>query len=85
MAAAKDMTVPQLAARLGLSRIAVYKKVVNGRIKAEKVGRAYIVPAREAEAVLSGQPTAHDKRVLRATVGRIVREYGPVLKRLSKC
>ena len=85
MNSVKHITIPQLAAKLGLSRIAVYRKVKLGQIRAEKVGRAYIIPVQEAEAVLSGRPTANDKKLLRKTVRRVVREYGVVLERLSKC
>ena len=34
----KYLTIPQAAKLLGISRIAVYKKVKNGQIKAEKSG-----------------------------------------------
>lgn len=37
------MTIPELAKRLGISRIAVYQQVKNGKIKARKVGRNYAI------------------------------------------
>ena len=85
MSAIGPMTVPQLAEKMGLSRIAVYNKVKSGQIKARRVGRIYEIPASEVEAILSGSPTASQKRRLRAAVRRAVREYGSVLERLSKC
>ena len=85
MAATKFLTIPQLAARLGLSRVAVYKKVKQGQIKAEKVGRVYAISAGEANSVISGKATAADRKFLRKTVRKAVRQYGPVLEWLSKC
>jgi len=38
------LTIPELAKILGISRIAVYKKVKNGTIKAIRVGRNFAIP-----------------------------------------
>jgi excisionase family DNA binding protein len=38
------LTIPQVAKILGISRIAVYKRVKKGQIKATKIGRNYAVP-----------------------------------------
>ena len=40
-------TIPQLAKKMGISRIAVYKKVKAGKIKAFKIGRIYAVSSEE--------------------------------------
>ena len=40
----KYFSVPELAKILGISRIALYKKVVSGEIKAQKIGRNYAIP-----------------------------------------
>ena len=37
------LTIPQLAKLLGISRIAVYKKVKKGQIEAIKIGRNYVI------------------------------------------
>ena len=37
------ITIPQLAKLLGVSRIAIYKKVKNGQIPAKKAGKIYII------------------------------------------
>lgn len=36
-------TTPELAKLLGISRISVFKRVRNGSIKAQKVGRDFII------------------------------------------
>lgn len=85
MAKPRYMTVPEVANRLGISRISVYKKIKSGQIAAERVGRSFLIPSQEAHALISGGLTVWDKRRVRATVKRVVREYGPVLERLSRC
>jgi len=37
------VTIPELARILGISRIAVYKKVKNGKIKAIRIGRSFAI------------------------------------------
>ncbi|MCM8823733.1 MAG: excisionase family DNA-binding protein [Candidatus Omnitrophica bacterium] len=37
------ITLPQLAKLMGITRIAVYKKVKKGQIKAERIGRNFAV------------------------------------------
>lgn len=38
------LTIAQLAKILGISRIAVYKRVKKGQIKAIRIGRAFAIP-----------------------------------------
>ena len=77
------LTIPQLADKLGISRIAVWNKVKRGEIPATKVGREYIVSARDAKVALGEELSPAQRRWIRATVRRAVRQYGEVLKRLS--
>ena len=57
----KYLTIPQVAKLLGISRIAVYKKVKNGQIKAEKIGRNYAIP-REIVRIAQRKKTKTCKR-----------------------
>lgn len=45
------ITIPQLAKILGLSRIAVYKKVKKGEIEAIRIGRNFAIPFNEVEKI----------------------------------
>jgi excisionase family DNA binding protein len=78
------LTIPQLAKILGITRIAVYKKVVKGHIKAVKIGRNYAIPKKYLGEVLGGPLGDHDKREIDRAVKRTVKEYGEVLKLLGK-
>lgn len=42
-------SIPEAAARLGLSRIAVFKQVKKGRLEALRIGRNWAVPASALE------------------------------------
>ena len=45
------ISVMEAAKQLGISRIAVFKKIKNGQIRAERMGRSYSIPVREIEKV----------------------------------
>lgn len=50
------ISIPKLAQQLGLSRIAVYQQVKSGKIKAEKIGRNYVIPVRDLTAKAPAAP-----------------------------
>lgn len=79
-----NLTIPQLADKLGLSRVAVWNKVKRGEIRAAKVGRQYVISAQDARVAAGEELSPERKKCLEAAVDRVVREYGPVLKRLSR-
>ncbi|MEN6575887.1 MAG: helix-turn-helix domain-containing protein [Phycisphaerales bacterium] len=83
MAEKIGLTIPELAEKLGISRVAAWTKVKKGTIPATKVGRQYIVSARDARVAAGEELSGERKRWLEDAVDRVVREYGPVLKRLS--
>ena len=80
----KYITIPQLAKLLGLSRIEVYRKVRKGQIKAEKIGRMYIITDREVANILGKKTSAKDQRQIEKAVKKAVKDYGEVLRRLGK-
>ena len=80
----KYMTIPQLAELLGLSRIEVYRRVRKGQIKAEKIGHMYVIKDKEVAHILGKEMSSKNKRQVSHAVKKVVREYGEVLKRLSK-
>jgi len=79
-----SLTIPELARKLGISRIAVWNKVKTGEIPAAKVGRQYVISARDAKIAAGEELSPEQERWIKAAVKRVVREYGSVLKRLSR-
>lgn len=77
-------SLPELAKILGISRIAVYKKVTKGQIPALKIGKNYAVPKKYIEKILGKELDEEDKAEIKTAVKRVVSEYGDVLKKLGK-
>ena len=80
----ESLTISQLARHMGLSRVAVWNKVKKGRIPARKIGSQYVIDAHDANVALGNTLTDDARAVVHRTVGRVIKQYGPVLKRLSR-
>ncbi|MBN1509718.1 MAG: helix-turn-helix domain-containing protein [Sedimentisphaerales bacterium] len=78
-----DMTIPQLARELGVSRVSVWNRVKSGKITAHKVGAQYVIRAKDANVALGRSLTDEQRRRIHYAVDRVVKEYGSVLKQLS--
>jgi len=82
------ISVAELAKILGISRVAVFKRIKKGQIPAEKIGRAYIIDAAEVAKIAgkNGQIslTEEKKAVIKKAVEKVVEEYGETLKLLGK-
>ncbi len=77
------ISIPQLAKILGLSRVAVYKKVKNGRIKAVKVGRNFAIPKRYIANIIGKTLGEKDKKQIDSAIKKVIKEYGEVLAMLG--
>jgi excisionase family DNA binding protein len=80
----KYITIPELAKLLGVSRIAIYKRVKKGQIPARKIGRTYVITDQTIANILGKKVTRKGKERIDAAVRKTVREYGEVLKQLGK-
>ena len=78
------LTIPQLAELLGISRIAVYKKVKSGQIKAVRIGRIYAIPNKVIANILGKELTPQSKKKIDKAVKKTVDEYGEVLQMLGR-
>jgi len=84
MATVKYITIPKLAKLLGVSRIAVYRRVKKGQIPAVRIGRTYVITDQTVKDILGRRVTEKGRKNIDAAVHRTVREYGDVLKKLGK-
>jgi excisionase family DNA binding protein len=80
----KYITIPQMAKILGMSRIAVYKKVKKGDIDAIKIGRNFAIPKKSVANILGKDLRDKDKKEIDKAVKKTLEEYGGVLKRLGR-
>ena len=78
----KYLSIPQAAKKLGISRIALYKQVKKGTIKAIRIGRNYFI--QENKIMRSSRALGlNEKKQIERAVKRTIREYGDVLRRLA--
>lgn len=78
------ITIAELAKILRISRIAVYKKVKKGQIKAHKIGRNYAIPYKYVKSILGKELSSKEKKNLNKAIKRVIKEYGEVLRLLGK-
>lgn len=74
----------EVAKLLGISRVAVFKKIRSGEIKAIKVGRNFVIDRNDLTGILESSLTNKRKKELDEAVSKVVEEYGETLKLLGK-
>jgi len=74
----------EVAKLLGISRIAVFKKIKSGNIKAVKIGRNFIIDKNDLPEVLGSVLGKNHQRSIESAVKKTIREYGETLKLLGK-
>jgi len=78
------LSTSELATLLGVSRVAVFKKIQSGDIKAFKVGRNFIIPKDEFEIIVGKFVSPKRQEEITQAVQKVVREYGDTLRKLGK-
>jgi len=78
------LSTSELAKISGMSRIAIFKKIQSGQIKARKQGRNYAIPAQEARILAPARSAAAGDFAIKKVVERAVKEYGETFKLLGK-
>ena len=73
----------EVAKLLGISRIAVFKKIKAGEIKAQKIGRNFVINKKDLPFLLGQELSELEKRGVNETVSRVISEYGETLKLLG--
>jgi len=81
------ISVAELAKLLGISRIAVFKRIKKGQISAQKIGRSYAVSMDDVNEITKGNNkplTEKQKDSIEKAVRKVVKEYGKTLQLLGK-
>lgn len=78
------ISTAELAKLLGISRVAVFKRIKNGEIKAMKVGRAFIIDKKDIPEIIGSSLSEENKKGIEEAVGKTIREYGETLRLLGK-
>lgn len=79
----KFISTIELAKILGISRIAVYKKIKSGKIKAKKVGRNFMIAKKDLGGITGKELTKRQKSEIEKAVKKTVKEYGETLRLLG--
>jgi len=67
------LTIKELADILGISRIAVYKKVKKGQIKAVRIGRNFAIPKKYISNILGKTLNSKDKQNIDKAIKKTVK------------
>ncbi|MDD5344860.1 MAG: helix-turn-helix domain-containing protein [Smithella sp.] len=78
------LTVAELAKILKISRVAVFKKIKNGQIKAKKVGKTYLILRESLKGILYSDMTDKLKNEIELGVKKVIKDYSETLKMLGK-
>ncbi|MDD4989306.1 MAG: helix-turn-helix domain-containing protein [Candidatus Pacebacteria bacterium] len=78
------LSTAEVAKILGISRVAVFKKIQSGEIKAKKIGRNYVIESADLSVVLGVILSPERKKEIEKSVDKTVKEYGEALKMLGK-
>jgi len=79
----KYLSTSELAKILGISRVAVLKKIKLGQIKAERIGRNYAIKTADLSGILGEELTDQQKKEINLVVKKTVKEYGETLRLLG--
>ena len=80
----KLLSTSDVARLLGISRIAVFKKIKSGEIRARRVGRSFVVAKSDLPEVLGDVLGNSRKSLIEKAVRKTVKEYGQTLKLLGR-
>lgn len=79
----KFFSTQEVADLLGVSRVTVFNKIKKGDIKAEKVGRNYVIPAESLGEIFGEELSDKTKDSLSSSVSRVVDDYEETIKLLG--
>lgn len=73
------LTTSELAKLLGVSRIAVFKRIKKGEIKAERIGRNFVIRKKDLGIILGKSLSKKNKLEIEKAVKKLVKEYKEAL------
>ena len=74
----------ELAELLGLTRMAVFKRIKSGKLRAKKIGRAYYINRNDLPAVLGTVVSNKNKKDINEAVSKAVKQYGETFRLLGE-
>jgi len=77
------ISTTEAAKILGISRIAVFRKIKNGQIRAQKIGRNFVIEKNHLVSDPDAPLSAKEKALIDKAVDKTVKEYGETLRLLA--
>jgi len=77
------LSVTEFAKFLGISTVAVRKRIKKGQIEAIRIGRNFAIPSKYIDEIRGKALSNSKKKVIEDAVKRTITEYGEVLKKLG--
>jgi excisionase family DNA binding protein len=78
------LSTADVAKILGISRIAVYKKIINGEITAQRVGRGFVVRRQDILEIAGHVLGEQKKKSIEQSVAKTLSDYGEAIRKLGK-
>lgn len=69
---------------LHVSRVEIFRRIKAGKIRAEKVGRNYVIPRESLMEALEMAVGVHNKKEIEDAIDKAMKEYGEVFKKLGR-
>ncbi|MCR4274676.1 MAG: helix-turn-helix domain-containing protein [Candidatus Campbellbacteria bacterium] len=80
----KFYSTAEVAKILHLSRVEVFRKIKSKRLRAEKIGRNYVIAHEDLLEALGQAVGSSRKQKIETAVKKAVKEYGGAFRRLAK-
>jgi len=78
----KYISTSDLAKKLGVSRVTIFKRIKSGKYEAEKIGRNYVIDIDSVPELR--EMSAQSQKTIEKAVEKTIKEYGEALKLLGK-
>jgi excisionase family DNA binding protein len=79
-------TTAEVASLLKVSRVTIFQKIKSGSLEAKKFGRNYLIPREEIEQLVvnKGKLTENEKKEIKESIDRSIKEYGEAIRMLGR-
>ena len=79
----KLLSTQEVADILGISRVAVFKKIQKGDLPAIKIGKTYAIDPKVL-GIKANEPSKKSKDEIKKAVKKVIKEYGETIRKLGK-
>ncbi len=78
------ISTTELAKILGISRVAVFKRIKSGAIRAKKIGRNFMISKKDLPIVLGSVVSKEQKNDISQAVKKAIHQYGETFRLLGQ-